>query len=233
MNITIRRFDKRKEPQSIDMTYPLFEGLTLLENLIKIKTTIDPTLSFNGVCRSGVCGSCGVSVNGKAKLSCSYKPSDGDVIEPLAYHEVERDLIVDKTKTHKTLKTSHAHLLGSAILENSSKVTVQSDCILCDSCYSACPVLAVNSDFLGPFALTKVYRYTLQSNENKKAIDAIQKNGIWDCTLCGECTLTCPQDIDPKTDIMNLRSISVQNGYNDPNFANMSFGDFEFNNLFR
>ncbi len=231
MNITIRRFDKRKEPQSIEMSYPLFEGVTLLENLIKIKTTTDPSLSFNGVCRSGVCGSCAVSVNGKAKLACSYKPSDGDVIEPLAYHEVERDLIVDKTKAHKTLKTSYAHLSSIAILENSSKVTVQSDCILCDSCYSACPVMAVNSDFLGPFALTKVYRYTLQSNENKKAIDAIQTSGVWDCTLCGECTLACPQGIDPKMDIMNLRSISVQNGHSDPNFANMSFGDFGFNNF--
>ncbi|MBD3807111.1 MAG: succinate dehydrogenase/fumarate reductase iron-sulfur subunit [Epsilonproteobacteria bacterium] len=231
MNIKIKRFDKRKEPQSIDITYPLFEGLTLLENLIKIKTTIDPTLSFSGVCRSGVCGSCGVMVNGKPKLACSYKPNNGDIIEPLAYHDVKRDLIVDKTKSHQTLKNSHAHLHGDAILQNFPKVTLQSDCILCDSCYSACPVMAVNSDFLGPFALTKVYRYTLQSNENKKAIDAIQTRGVWDCTLCGECTLACPQGIDPKMDIMNLRSISVQNGYSDPNFANISFGDFGFNNF--
>jgi len=55
MKITIKRFDKHKEPQSIQMSYPIFEGLTLLENFIKIKTTIDPTLSFSGVCRSGVC----------------------------------------------------------------------------------------------------------------------------------------------------------------------------------
>lgn len=231
MNITIKRFDKHKEPQSIEMSYPIFEGLTLLENFLKIKTTIDPTLSFSGVCRSGVCGSCAVMVNGKAKLACSYKPNDGDVIEPLNYHEVQRDLIVDKTKTHKTLKTSHAQLNNNAIVKNSSKVTLQSDCILCDSCYSACPVMAVNSDFLGPFALTKVYRYTLQSNENKTSIDAIQTNGVWDCTLCGECTLVCPQGIDPKMDIMNLRSISAQSGYCDPNFANMDFGfgGFDFN----
>lgn len=224
MNITIKRFDKHKEPKSIDMNYLIFEGLTLLENLLKIKTTIDPTLSFGGVCRSGVCGSCAVMVNGKAKLTCSYKPNDGDMIEPLNYHEVQRDLIVDKTKAHKTLKTSYAQLNNNAIVKNSSKVTLQSDCILCDSCYSACPVMAVNSDFLGPFALTKVYRYTLQSNENKTSIDAIQMNGVWDCTLCGECALVCPQGIDPKMDIMNLRSVSVQSGYSDPNFANMDFG---------
>lgn len=231
MKIIIKRFDKHKEPNSIDMSYPLFEGLTLLENFLKIKTTIDPTLVFSGVCRSGVCGSCAVMVNGKAKLACNYKPNDGDVIEPLSYHEVQRDLIVDKSKAHRTLKTSHSWLNGEAKLENSPNATLQSDCILCDSCYSACPVLTVNSDFLGPFALTKVYRYTLQANENKVSIDAIQKNGVWDCTLCGECTLVCPQGIDPKMDIMNLRSKSVQSGYNDPNFSNMDFGfnGFGFN----
>lgn len=231
MNIIIKRFDKHKEPNSIDMNYPIFEGLTLLENFLKIKTTIDPTLVFSGVCRSGVCGSCAVMVNGKAQLACSYKPKNGDYIEPLSYHEVQRDLIVNKTKTHETLKISFAYLHGDSIMENSLKVTVQSDCILCDSCYSACPVMAVNENFLGPFALTKVYRYTLQSGDNKTSIDAIQKNGVWDCTLCGECTMACPQRIDPKMDIMNLRSKSVQSGYNDPNMQNMDFGfsGFEFN----
>jgi fumarate reductase iron-sulfur subunit len=224
MKITIKRFDKEKEPQSIDMSYPTFEGLTLLENFIKIKTTIDPTLVFKGVCRSGVCGSCSVMVNGKAKLACSYKPNDGDYIEPLNYHEVKRDLIVDKNKTHSTLETSHAAMYGDVIVENFPKVTVQSNCILCDSCFASCPVMAVNENFIGPFALSRVYKYTTISNDSKTSIDAIQQNGVWDCTLCGECTLACPQGIDPKMDIMNLRSKSVQAGYMDPNMQNMSFG---------
>ena len=56
----------------------------------------------------------------------------------------------------------------------------------------------------------------------KSKIDLIQQNGIWDCTLCGECTAVCPQNIDPKMDIMNLRSKSAKYGYMDPNFG--SFG---------
>ncbi|MGW8168448.1 MAG: succinate dehydrogenase/fumarate reductase iron-sulfur subunit [Sulfurovaceae bacterium] len=224
MKITIKRFDKGKEPQSIDMNYPIFEGLTLLENFIKIKTTIDPTLSFNGVCRSGVCGSCAVSVNGKAMLACSYKPKDKDHIEPLSYHEVQRDLIVDKSKAHSTLKTSHAAMNGDVIVENFPKVTTQSDCILCDSCFASCPVMAVNENFIGPFALSRVYKNITISSDSKTSIDAIQQNGVWDCTLCGECTLACPQGIDPKMDIMNLRSKSVQSGYMDPNMQNMNFG---------
>jgi fumarate reductase iron-sulfur subunit len=230
MKITIKRFDKHKEPQSIQMSYPIFEGLTLLENFIKIKTTIDPTLSFSGVCRSGVCGSCAVMVNGKTKLACNHIPNDGDYIEPLMYHEAKRDLIVEKSKAQSTITTVKAWLHGEVKKENANKAEIQSSCILCDSCFASCPVMAVNKDFLGPFALTKAYRYSIQGN-NKETIDLIQKNGVWDCTLCGECTLACPQGIDPKTDIMNLRSISAQYGYSDPNFANMSFGfgGFGFN----
>lgn len=222
--IKIKRFDSRREPNTIDMEYPLFEGITLLSLFHKLKNTLDPTLSFSGVCRSGVCGACSVMVNGKATLACSYKPQDGDYIEPLAYHDVKRDLIVDKTKTKDTLVNSKAWLQSEAIMQNAEKVEVQSSCILCDSCYAACPVLAVNMDFLGPFALTRVYKNTLQSEQNTQSIELIQQNGVWDCTLCGECTLVCPQGIDPKMDIMNLRSKSVQSGYSDPNFANMSFG---------
>jgi len=108
----------------------------------------------------------------------------------------------------------------------------QSDCILCDSCYSACPVLEVNPNFIGPFALTRTYRYTSDPREGeiKPIIDNIQTNGIWDCTLCGECTAVCPQGIDPKMDITMLRSQSVQFGYSDPNFMSMDFGFISFNN---
>jgi len=229
--IKIKRFDSRREPNTIDMEYPIKDGLTLLSLLHKLKSTLDPSLSFSGVCRSGVCGSCSVMVNGKATLACSYKPSDGDYIEPLAYHDVKRDLIVDKSKTKNTLITSKAWLHCEPIATNAPKVELQSSCILCDSCFAACPAMAVNENFLGPFALTRVYKNTLQSEQNSQSIDAIQTNGVWDCTLCGECTAACPQGIDPKTDIMNLRSKSVQSGYNDPNFANMSFG-LDFSNTF-
>ncbi len=86
--------------------------------------------------------------------------------------------------------------------------------------------MAVNPDFLGPFALTRAYRYTADPREGdiKTAIDAIQANGVWDCTLCGECTAVCPKGIDPKMDITMLRGTSAQYGYNDPNFTSMNFG---------
>ena len=204
--------------------------IPLLNALTYIKETQDATLTFSAGCRASVCGTCAVRVNGREELSCSYKIKPEDIIEPLQYHPVLRDLKVDKHKAKETLSKSTAwiHSGQAASLSHSDKKLseTQTDCILCDSCYSACPVFAVNPDFLGPFALTRAYRYSTDKREGsvKNIIDNIQSNGVWDCTLCGECTMVCPKGIDPKMDITMLRSTSVQEGYQDPSFATQSFG---------
>ena len=211
---------------------------TLLNALIQIKATQDATLTFTAGCRASVCGTCAVRVNGKEELACAYKVQDGDVVEPLNYHPVLRDLKVDKNKAKETLKNSTAWLQNfteAALTHKDEKHTeTQTDCILCDSCYSACPVYAVNPDFLGPFALTRAYRYSTDKREEdaKSIIDNIQANGIWDCTLCGECTLACPKGIDPKMDIMMLRGDSVSHGYMDPSFSTPGFGGPDFSGGF-
>ena len=206
------------------------ENSTLLKALYHIKNYTDNTLTFSSNCRSGVCGACAVRVNGKEVLACSYNFEDGDLVEPLAYHEVQRGLKVNKQKARETLKISKAWLQiakeATVTQEQVSITEKQTDCILCDSCYSSCPVLEVNPNFIGPFALTRAYRYTSDPREGniQAIVDNIQTNGVWDCTLCGNCTEVCPQGIDPKMDITMLRSVSSQFGYSDPNFQAMDFG---------
>lgn len=227
-NIGIKR---RQDDKAYQENFSVDSHITtLLSALYEIKSLEDASLTFSAGCRSGICGSCAVLVNGKEALACAYRPKDGDIIEPLRYHKVIRDLKVDKTKALATLGRAKAWLkqVDTKMIPNKSDEEAtqkQSDCILCDSCFSACPVLAVNEDFLGPFALTRAYRYGSDSREldNAESIKSIQTNGIWDCTLCGECTLACPQGIDPKMDITMLRTISAQQGYTDPNFGAMSF----------
>ena len=224
MQIKIKR-DKEFEKFEVQ-----FNSTTLLQALYQIKNHIDNSLTFSSNCRSGICGTCSVRVNGKEVLACATMLEDGDIIEPLRYHEIQRDLKVNKQKVRETLKQSTAWLQQSQETTISQKEVAltekQSDCILCDSCYSACPVLEVNPNFIGPFALTRIYRYTTDPRESdiKISIDAIQQNGVWDCTLCGECTTVCPQGIDPKMDITMLRGTSATFGYSDPNFQAMDFG---------
>jgi len=205
------------------------ENATLLSVLNHIKTKLDPTLTYSHGCRSGVCGSCAVRVNGREQLMCEYKPSEGDRIEPIRNVRVIRDLVVDSSNVERFNRVAHAWIeesvSESVSCEAMERIETQSDCILCTSCFSACPVYTVNPDFIGPFALTRVWRYVNDPREANSAakMASIQTNGIWDCTLCGGCVPVCPQNIAPKQDIMMLRMKSSMMGYSDPNAA-MAFG---------
>ena len=231
IKIAIKRYHAHRQPPEVVQTWEIEEGQTLLEALQSLKTTKDPTLTFRSGCRSGVCGSCAVRVNGREVLACAYKPKEGDLIEPIRFAAVLKDLVVDQTPAFETLQKARAWLEApdpEAVVapEDEKRTERQTDCILCHSCYSACPVYETNPAFLGPFALTRDWRYAADPREAdpKAKIDAIQQNGVWDCTLCGECSAVCPQGIDPKNDILLLRTKSTQMGHMDPNMGN--FGSF-------
>ncbi len=225
MNISIKKDDGFVKYETT------FKDATLLEVLNDIKHNKDNTLAFSSGCRSSVCGSCSMRVNAVEVLACSYKLEDGDVIEPLQNVEVIRDLVVDMDKAYSFNQKAKAWLskIASGInLDDGDVKTneVQSDCILCGSCYSACPVYAVNEEFLGPFSLTRVWKYASDKREDdvEQKMNDVQNSGIWDCTLCGNCTVVCPQNISSKADIEMLRMKSAQYGLMDPNFGSFDGG---------
>lgn len=229
MKITVKKSD-----ESVEYELPLV-GATLLEALTYIKTKLDNTLAFSSGCRSSVCGSCSMRVNERELLACSYKVQDGDSVAPLKNVEVLRDLVVDMDKSYAFNAKAKAYLTSQTRVsldhEDEKINEIQSDCILCGSCYSACPVYAVKPEFLGPFALTRVWKYVSDKREEgeKEKINHIQTSGVWDCTLCNECTLVCPQNISSKADIEKLRMKSAQYGFMDPSFASFGggFGSFD------
>ncbi len=205
----------------------------LLQALIEIKSYQDNSLSFRCGCKSGVCGSCAVRVNGTEKLACKTKIEENDLIEAIKNLPIIKDLVVDVS--HETLLIKKANLNieeknnETISQEDIKRIDLQSNCILCNICYSACPVFDVNEEFLGPFALSRALRYVNDKKLSNKinVLDSVQTNGIWNCILCGACTLVCPQSIDSKADIMELRNISIQNNYSDPTINNfdLSFND--------
>lgn len=206
----------------------------LLNALIEVKTNFDSTLTFRCGCKSGICGSCAVKVNGVEKLACKTNIQNGDLIEPIKNSTIIKDLVVDVShetlvieKVIDTIKSDDNNIELNK--DDIKKIDLQSNCILCNSCYSSCPVYDVNKDFLGPFALTRALRYVNDKRLINKGtiLDSIQSSGIWDCTLCSACTLVCPQNIDPKADIMQLQNISVQNGYTNPYTQNLDFNSFD------
>lgn len=214
MKIKINRYHSYKEPKTALSIFDIpLENPTLLEVFDFISEKLDPSFVYSSSCGSSVCGACGVRVNEREVLACQYRVQDGDEVSPLKNFELKKDLIVDKNRS----KDSFVDL---PIASDNSK------CILCGLCYSSCPVFEVNSKFKGPIMLSRLWsRYGELSEEVKKSsIDTVQKDGVWDCTLCGLCSDVCPQNIDCKTDIMMLRGVSSNHGFIDPNFFDMSFG---------
>ena len=203
----------------------------LLQALIEIKNYQDNSLAFRCGCKSGVCGSCAIRVNGFEKLACKTKINENDLIEALKNLPIIKDLVVDVSHETLLIKKSNLNIEeeNTEIIsqEDIKKIDLQSNCILCNICYSSCPIYDVNKEFLGPFALSRALRYVNDKKLSNKSsiLDSIQSNGIWDCTLCSSCTFVCPQNIDSKSDIMQLQNISVQNGYSNPYINNFDFSD--------
>ena len=207
--------DTESAPTFQSFTVPFREDWVVLDALNHIKDALDGSLSFRWSCRMGVCGSCGMMVNGFPKLTCNAFLKDylpGPIkVEPLMNFPVERDLIVDMTSFMTKLKSVKPWLIRKEekpLSEGEYKQTPGelarfkqfSMCINCTLCYAACPVVGREPSFLGPAAIALAQRYTLDSRDQagKERTDIIfSHEGVWECTFVGECSTVCPKHVDP------------------------------------
>jgi fumarate reductase iron-sulfur subunit len=203
------------EPVFADYDVPLRPDWAVLDGLNYIKDELDGTLSYRWSCRMGICGSCGMMVDGEPRLSCATFLSDlapGPVrIEPLANFPVIRDLVVDLTDfMHKLGRVrpwlireqeqpveDGEYLQTPAQLQDFKQFSM---CINCMLCYAACPVYGLDPEFVGPAAIALAERYDLDSRDQgaRERLDVlIEHEGVWGCTFVGECTRVCPKHVDP------------------------------------
>jgi len=210
---------------------PYHEDWVVLDALNHIKDEIDGTLSYRWSCRMGVCGSCGMMVNGEAKLTCAaflrdYYPEPIRV-EPLDYFPVIRDLVINMDGFMEKLGEVKAWLIPKEERDVSQGEYRQSPaelahykqysmCINCMLCYSACPVFAHNPDFVGPAAIALAQRYNLDSRDgaaDERAEVIFSDEGIWECTFVGECTEVCPKNVDPAGAIQQAKVTATMDWY--------------------
>ena len=107
LKISILRFNPQ-EPGSVPrmQAYEIdeAENMTLFIALMEIREKQDPSLQFDFVCRAGICGSCGMMINGRPTLACRTLTKDlGTEISlaPLPVFELIGDLSVDTGKWHE------------------------------------------------------------------------------------------------------------------------------------
>jgi succinate dehydrogenase iron-sulfur subunit len=193
---------------------PLRKEWVVLDALNYIKDYLDGSLSFRWSCRMGVCGSCGMTINGVPKLSCATFLSDyapGPVrVEPLKNFPLLRDLVVDTSDFLVKLAKSKPWIirrvespLDEEYLQTPEQLNSYrqfSMCINCMLCYAACPVYGLDPAFSGPAAIALAQRYNMDSRDEgaSKRLDILsQHDGIWGCTFVGECSQVCPKKVDP------------------------------------
>ncbi len=228
VEFTIHRFDpKQKRPYVSTYKMPVRKGTTLLDALMYIKDNFDETLAFRHSCRMGVCGSCGIMVNGKPMLACYtqvlHLESDSLVIEPLQNMTVIKDLVVDiqpffdrydriknaLIKHEDALKKPTEFIQAPTELKKYWDLTL---CIKCSICYSACPA-AIDERFLGPSTYATNYRFISDSRD--EGVDERLKpmaENVWLCTSCNSCTLFCPKEVDSSSSIVDEHSLMVETG---------------------
>ena len=217
VQLQVYRYRPESDPEPSWDTFevPLHSEWMILDALNYIKDQLDGSLSYRWACRMGVCGSCGMIVNGKPVLTCAtYLESllPGPIrVEPLQGFPVIRDLVGDITDFLDKLtrvkpwivRAEEKPLADGEYLQTPEQLTEYkqySMCINCMLCYSACPIYALDPEFIGPAAIALAQRYNMDSRDQaeQERLDVLsQHDGIWACTFVGECSAVCPKNVDP------------------------------------
>jgi len=223
LQVTRYRPEQDSAPSPQAFTIPYRQDWVVLDALNYIKDQLDGTLTFRWSCRMGVCGSCGMMVNGVPKLTCAaflrdYYPH-AIRVEPLANFPIMRDLVIDMSDFLHKLRSVKPWIIRETEKPVSEGEYLQtpeeldaykqfSMCINCMLCYAACPVYGLEPTFLGPAAIALGYRYNLDSrDEGRKERQPIIAShaGIWECTFVGECSVVCPKSVDPAAAIQRSK----------------------------
>ncbi len=179
----------------------------------------DP-VAFDHDCREGICGSCGVVINGvphgplPATTTCQlhmryFKDGDTIVIEPWRARAfpVSKDLVVDRSPLDRIIQAGGyvSVRTGSEVEANNllipkeaaDKAMDAATCIGCGACVAACPNASAML-----FTAAKVSHLGLlpQGQPERMAraqsmVNQMDAEGFGGCTNIGECQASCPKDI--------------------------------------
>lgn len=215
----IRRLAPRRAEKPSWGEYPVAysPGMTVLDGLWQIKERIDSTLAWRASCRMGVCGSCGMFINGRPQLGCNTQIAELGTsvvtVAPLPNFPIIRDLVPDLRPMfdHHTALSPYVIRGDTAEMERPTGEFYQSAeemeqylqfsyCIKCACCVAACPTCATDSHYSGPMALTQAHRYNTDTRDDgfRQRHEVLTgEAGPWRCHFAGECSRVCPKGVDP------------------------------------
>jgi len=199
---------------------------TVLDVVTFVQRHVDPSLAYRYACRVGMCGSCAMSVNGKARWTCRTHvdavAADGALeIAPLNHLPVVRDLVVDMApffdkwaKARGSFVPTSTRRDAFARVEPSSAerraVDATIECIGCAVCYASCDVVGWKPDYLGPAALNRAFTLVSDVRDGAGAARLRAVAGDAGCQACHthqSCTERCPKQLAPTASIASLKRL--------------------------
>jgi len=225
--LTILRYDPAKPPEPYYNTYSVraTKDTTVLDALFQILETQDHSLAFRYSCRSAVCGSCAMFINGRYRLACSTLISEigrDVIVQPLPHMPIIKDLVVDLATFFEKYKVVKPYLVPIKpppekewiqSPRQRSKIDDSTDCILCAACYSSCPSVWTGKKYLGPAAILWAYRFAADSRDDilRDRIEVFgAEDGVWRCHTIFNCTEACPKSLNPARFIENLKRTATK-----------------------
>jgi len=229
LQITILRHNPR-DPASTPrlQTFKVEEAdaMTLFIALSEIRERQDPSLQFDFVCRAGICGSCGMIINGRPGLACRTLTKDlpeNITLAPLPAFELIGDLSVNTGKWMRGMSERLETWVHSNKLEDlnidameqpmepelAEQIYELDRCIECGCCVAACGTARMREDFAGAVGLNQITRFRLDPRDQRTDAEFYElvgdESGVFGCMTLLGCEDMCPKELPLATQIAFLR----------------------------
>lgn len=213
--LRVSRFDAQNDTEPWLQEFRLeLEGHQKVLDALLAAAERDPSLSFRRSCRSAICGSCGVRVNGTPVLACHTLLSEvahgGNpvTVEPLPGFRQTKDLVVDLEPLFESLRVVVPWVVSNGAASDGvtqagiSLVQRPATCILCGACETA---LAGRAE-TRPAALVKGCRLALDPRDQLGAARMTLMNVPEDVLrlFVRDLPRACPKGVDVPEEILQL-----------------------------
>ena len=192
-----------------------YSSMTLFIALNIIREQQDPSLQFDFCCRAGICGSCGMVINGRPGLACHTQTRDLPdhiVLHPLPVFKLLGDLSVDTGVWFREVGRkieAWVHTQDKAFDPRAEEKRMENElaeqifeldrCIECGCCIAACGTARMRKDFLGAATINRLARFYIDPRDNRSEdeyYDVIGNDqGVFGCMGLLGCEDVCPKKI--------------------------------------
>ncbi|MDP2949704.1 MAG: fumarate reductase iron-sulfur subunit [Chloroflexota bacterium] len=217
-------YDPEFEPRMQEYVLEETPRMTLFTALTDIREKLDPSLQFDFVCRSAVCGSCALLVNGRPRLACRTRTDEIPrriTLHPLPFFRLIGDLSVDtgswfaqmagrvQSWVHTTRPFDPASEEGRMSNEQALAIYELDRCIECGCCLAACATAHMRDDFLGAAGLLRIARFLIDPRDQRTDGDFFEvvgtDEGVFGCVGLLACHDYCPKNLPLMTQLAYLR----------------------------